>query len=168
MSCFSFSEVSLLYHESQFVHDINTVVNVTAVLGYLSAPEGNNTCLKSRIGEKCLQCLAKENILLRLSWVAVSSWGGKKKKRLELQSFLCTSAITVSAASRPEVFCASASFWSLTKTGIAFNLPEQLCCFFLFISSFNWLTSAKSFSTDRSLASTLEHIFCKESSIWWN
>lgn len=46
-----------------------------------------------------------------------------------------------------------------------FNLPEQLCCFFLFISSFNWLTSAKSFSTDRSLASTVEHIFCKEKNI---
>lgn len=45
------------------------------------------------------------------------------------------------------------------------DLPEQFCCFFLFISSFNWLTSAKSFSTDRSLTSTVMHIFCKEKSM---
>lgn len=166
MPCFSFSEVSFLYHESQFVHDINMMVYVTAVLGYLLAFEGNNACLKSRIGEKCLQCLTKENILFWLSWVvSVFSWGGKKKSQSCRMS--CTTAVL--AASSSEVFSASATWVSFGRARVAshlVNLPEQFCCFFLFISSFNWLTSAKSFSTDRSLTSTVKHIFCKKKSVW--
>lgn len=85
---------------------------------------------------------------------------GKKKK---LQFLLCTYATTVPVAS-------SSVFNQVWKSYqdwqcIFFNLPEQHCCFFLFISSFNCLTSDKSFSTDRSLTSTVEHIFCKEKSI---
>lgn len=95
----------------------------------------------------------------------LSSPGGEKKSQSCRMS--CTTAVL--AASSSEVFSASATWVSFGKARLAshlVNLPEQFCCFFLFISSFNWLTSAKSFSTDRSLTSTVKHIFCKKKSVW--